>query len=66
MHSARLFFVVALLLAAMASAWSQDFPLHIKVLSRESHQFLGPRLIRPTAIGGTSPPIASAQARQPM
>jgi hypothetical protein len=47
MHSARLFFVVTLLLAAMASAWSQDLPLQIKVLSGESRQFQGPPLDPP-------------------
>jgi hypothetical protein len=29
----------------MASAWSKDLPLHIKVLSAESHQFQGPPLV---------------------
>jgi len=47
MHCARLFFVVTLLPAAMASAWSQDLPLQIKVLSGESHQFQGPLLAPP-------------------
>jgi hypothetical protein len=47
MHSPRLFFVVTLLLAAMASAWSQDLPLQIKVLSGESRQFEGPLLDPP-------------------
>jgi hypothetical protein len=47
MHAPRLFFVVTLLLAAMASAWSQDLPLQIKVLSGESRQFQGPLLDPP-------------------
>ena len=47
MHCARLFFVVTLLLAAMASAWAQDLPIQIKVLSGESHQFEGPLLNPP-------------------
>jgi hypothetical protein len=47
MHSPRLFFVVTLLLAAMARAWSQDLPLQIKVLSGESRQFEGPLLDPP-------------------
>ena len=47
MYCARLFFAVTLLLAAMASAWAQDLPLQIKVLSGESHQFQGPLLDPP-------------------
>ena len=47
MHCHRLFFVVTLLLAAMPRAWSEDLPLHIKVLSEESRQFQGPRLAPP-------------------
>jgi hypothetical protein len=47
MHCHRLFFVVTLLLAAMPRAWSEDLPLHIKVLSEESRQFQGPRFAPP-------------------
>jgi len=47
MHWHRLFFVVTLLLAGMPSAWSEDLPLHIKVLSGESRQFQGPPLAPP-------------------
>jgi len=43
----RFFFVVTLLLAATASAWSKDLPLQIKVLSAESYQFQDPPLAPP-------------------
>jgi hypothetical protein len=41
----RFFFVVTLLLAATGSAWSKNWPLHVKVLSAENHEFQGPPLV---------------------
>jgi hypothetical protein len=47
MSCRRTFLVIALVLGAVASAWSKDFPLQIKVLSGESSQFQGPPLDPP-------------------
>jgi hypothetical protein len=47
MRCHRLFFVVTLLLGAMASAWAKDLPLQVKVLRVESHQFEAPPINPP-------------------
>lgn len=39
--------VLAVAILFLASAWSKDLPLQIKVLSGESHQFQGPPLTPP-------------------
>ncbi len=40
-------FTFSFLLAGMASAWSEDFSLQIKVLRAESHEFQAPPLVPP-------------------
>jgi len=39
--------IFALSILFLASAWAKDLPLHIEVLSAESHQFQAPPLLPP-------------------